>query len=919
VRPLRRCLARIRNLVTGRRGDARLREEMEQHLALQAEENLRAGMPPAEARRQARLKLGATEAIREQYHAEEGLPFAESVLRDLRYALRQLRRSPVFTLVAVVTLALGIGANAAIFSLVDAVLLRALPVADPGTLVRLGDRNDCCVGYGARDDGDYSVFSTDAWEQLRKNTPEFADLAAMQSGFESAPIVVRRDEPDAAAHPATGEFVSGNYFRTFGLSPEIGRLLGDADDREAAPATAVVSYEAWKNRYAADPAVVGSTLYVNSRPVAVVGVAPRGFFGDRLSATPPDFYLPIATMPALANASFVKDPTANWLYIIGRVKPGVPLTQLQTKLSGLLRQALASTSTFSSEPDRSLLPKVHIVLTPGGAGIRSMEEQYSLQLRLLMAISGLVLLIACANVANLLLVRGMARKAEISVRTALGATRSRVARQLLTESVLLAVLGGLAGIAVAYGGTRVLLSMAFPEARNLPIHATPSPALLAFACALSVLTGILFGAAPAFIAARTQPIDALRTGARSVAGGATVLQRGLVVAQAALSLVLLVSAGLFAKSLNRLQHVDLKLNPANRSVVHIDPRSAGYPPSQLAALYRTLEQRLHAVPGVVKVGISTYTPMELWNDGWSIVVQGQPDFDIHASDVRINAEYFDSVGTRVLRGRGITVADTPASTAVAVVNQSFVRKLFKPGENPIGHHFGTGPKSAGDYEIVGVVEDTAYTNARWKDHPMYFVSITQRPASDTEPIDEDDDLYARTIVLDTSRPIDNLDALTRQTLLSINPNLAIVKFETLGGQIADQFTDDRTIARLTLFFGALALLLAMTGLYGVTAYSVSRRTSEIGIRIALGAEKRRIVGGFVRGAVAQVVLGVMIGLPVAMLCVRFVASILFDVKGVDAAVVLAATLPLVVAAVIAALIPAQRAASIDPVRALRIE
>jgi macrolide transport system ATP-binding/permease protein len=842
-----------------------------------------------------------------------------ALLQDFRYALRQLRRSPGFTAVAVITLALGIGANAAIFTLVDAVLIRKLPVTDPGALVRLGDRNDCCVGYGMRKDGDYSVFSTDTWNQLKKNTPEFQELAAMQAGFESHPIVVRRGGSQFVAHPAIGEFVSGNYFRTFGVSPATGRLFLDTDDSEGASATAVMSYETWKNRYAADPAIVGTIFYVNSRPVTVVGVASEGFFGDRLSPTPPDFYLPISAMAALENASYVHDPAANWLYLIGRTKPGVSLPPLQAKLSGLLRQALAPIRTFTSEPERSRLPKVHIVLTPGGAGIRSMDEQYSLELHLLMAISGLVLLIACANVANLLLVRGMARKAEMSVRTALGAKRSRLVEQLLTESTILAILGGLSGIALAYGGTRVLLNMAFPDARNLPIHANPSPAMLAFACALSILTGVLFGAAPALMAARTAPIEALRGGSRTVAGSATLLQRGLVIAQAALSLVLLISAGLFVQSLHQLQHVDLRLNSTNRYIVHINPQSAGYLPSQLATLYRDIEQRFHTIPGVAKVGISTYTPMELWNDGWGIQIQGQPDLNVQASDVRVNSEYFDSVGTQVVRGRGIRVEDTPTSTAVAVVNQWFVQKMFKPGENPIGHHFGTGLRTAGDYEIVGVVENTVYTNARWNDHPMYFVPITQRPASDHSPIDEDYALYARTIVLDTSRPVSNLESLTRQTLLSINPNLAVVKFETLNGQIADQFNDDRTIARLTLFFGSLALLLAMTGLYGVTAYSVSRRTSEIGIRIALGAQRSRVIGMVIKGALMQIAFGVAIGLPCAVLSVRLVESILYNVKGVDTSIMLAATLPLILASLLAAFVPARRAAKVDPMVALRYE
>lgn len=919
MRTLVRLLTRIRKFVADRRGDERLREEMESHIAAQTDEFIRAGTSPEEARCRARLKFGAVQAVREQYHAEEGLPLLENLLQDTRYALRQIGKSPGFTLTAVLTLALGIGANTAIFSLVNAVLIRKLPVADPKMLVRLGDRNDCCIGYGVRDDGDYSVFSTDAWQQLRRNTPESVEVAAMQSGFESQPIIVRRGGSQIAAHPAIGEFVSGNYFRMFGLSPALGRLFSDADNKQGAPATAVMSYKTWRNTYAADPAVVGSTIYVNSRPVTVVGVAPKGFFGDRLSATPPDFYLPIESAPALANASYVHDPATNWLYLIGRVKPGVSLPQLQAKLSGLLRQALAPIRTFSSEPDRSRLPKVHIVFTPGGAGIRSMDEQYSLELHLLIAISGLVLLIACANVANLLLVRGMGRQAEISVRTALGATRSRVIRQLLTESLVVALLGGLAGIAVAYGGTRILLTLAFPDARTLPIHASPSPVVLAFAIVLSAATGILFGVAPALMAARTDPIDALRTGSRSVAGGATLLQRGLVVAQTALSLVLLVVAGLFIQSLNHLQKVNLNLDASNRYIVHIDPQAAGYLPSQLGPLYQSIEQRFDAIPGVAHVGISTYTPMEHWNDSWTVQIQGHPDLQANASDVRINPDYFASVGTRLLLGRGIGPQDAPTSTTAAVVNQAFVGKFFKPGENPIGEHFGTGPRDAGDYEIVGVFDNTVYTKVQHKDHPMYFLSLLQRPVSDKGPIDEDYDLYARTIVLQTDRPITNLESLTRQTLASINPNLAVEKFESFDRQISDQFGNDRTVAELTTFFGALALLLAMTGLYGVTAYSVSRRTNEIGIRMALGAERVHVVAMIIRGAFMQLLFGLAIGLPCALLCVRFVEAILYQVKGVDATVMLAAILPLILAASIAALIPARRAASIDPVHALRNE
>ena len=842
-----------------------------------------------------------------------------TLIQDVRFALRQLRKTPGFTLTAVLTLALGIGANAAIFTLVHAVMLKNLPVADPKTLVRLGDINDCCVGEGVRQNEDYSIFATATWQYVKKNTPEFEELAAIQAGFEPRPITARRGGSQEAARSVMGEFVSGNYFRTFGLRPEAGRLFANADDVPGAPMVAVMSYETWQRDYAGDPAVVGSTFWINTKAVTIAGIAPRGFFGDRLSSTPPNYYLPIETMPVLANVPYVHDPNQLWLDMVGRVKPGVSLPALQAKVSALVRQSLADTRAFADSENKPLLPKVHVVLTPGGGGIQEMQDRYGSNLNLLMWISGVVLLIACANIANLLLVRGMGRKAEMSVRTALGATRGRVIQQLLTESVLLAGLGGVAGLAVAYAGTRMLLMLAFPGAQSVPIEASPSPTVMGFACGLSLLTGVLFGVAPAWMAARTEPVDALRSGARSTAGGASLLQRGLVVVQAALSLVLLVGAGLFAQSLNKLQHIDLKLDARNRYIVHFNPQAAGYRQTQLEALYRTIEERFHALPGVVKVGISSYTPMEDNNNSWSVQVQGKPDPHQSASIIRANGEYFDSVGTRVRMGRGIGVQDTPTAPTVAVVNQSFVKKMFKPGETPIGQHFGGGPKSTGDFEIVGVVEDTAYTDVRWKDHLMYFIPLMQRPRSDKSPIEQDESLYAFAIVLETAGPRSDMESLARTTLDAINPNLAVVRFQSFDAQIAGQFHNDRMIARLTTMFSALALVLAAVGLYGVTAYTVARRTSEIGIRMALGAERRSVVAMVMRGAMMQTLLGLVIGIPIAVVCVRFVKAQLYEITNADASVMAAAIVTLAVAACVAGLIPARRAASIDPMQALRTE
>jgi predicted permease len=678
-----------------------------------------------------------------------------------------------------------------------------------------------------------------------------------------------------------------------------------------------MSHQAWANDYAADPSVVGSTFFVNTKPVTVIGIAPEHFFGDRLASTPPDFYLPIESMPPLANVPYVHDPDGNWLYMIGRLRPGVSRPQLQAKLSGLLRQLLATTRTYASEKDKAALPRAHLVLTPGGAGIQVMQRQYASHLKLLMWTAAMVLLIACANIANLLLARGMARKTEMSVRTALGAGRGRIVRQLLTESLLLAGLGGLAGIALAYAGTQMLLALTFPDAKYLPIHASPSAAVLGFACGLSLLTGVLFGVAPAWIAVQAEPADALRSGTRAT-GGASLLQRGLVVVQAALSLVLLVGAGLFAQSLNRLQRSDLKLDTENRYIVHFNPQAAGYLPHQLGELYRALEDQFHAIPGVEKVGICTYTPMEDNNNGTDVRIEGRPELELQTSDIRVGPEYFDSVGTHVIMGRGIGIQDTATSPTVAVVNETFVKKFFRPGENPIGRYFG-GEKYPHNYQIVGVVEDTVYTDVRWKDHLMYFVPLLQRAPSNKTPIDEDDGMYVGAFVLKTSHAMSDMEPITRRRLAQINPNLAVVRFQTLDAQIADQFSDDRMLSRLTMLFGVLALLLAMIGLYGVSAYAVARRTPEIGIRMALGAERGKVTAMILRAAAVQALLGLLIGLPIALLCVRFVQAQLYEVKGVNAAVLSGSILTLALAACVAGLIPARRAASIDPARALRTE
>ena len=841
------------------------------------------------------------------------------LLNDINFAFRMIRNRPGFTIVAVLTLALGIGANSAIFTLVHSVLLRTLPVADPKTLIRIGDRDDCCVNSGTQDSGDYSLFATETYYFFKENLPEFAELAAMESGYAWRPITVRREGQQTIAKSVMGTFVSGNYFRVFGLTPAAGRLFVDADDRKGAPICAVMTYETWQQDFSADPSVIGGTFWINTKAVTIIGIAPKGFYGDRLSSQPPKYYLPLESMDTIIGAPYLHDPEIEWAYIIGRIKPDASLPALQAKASTLLRQQCSTLKLFQTERNKKALARAHVVLSPGGGGIQNMQEEYRGHLYLLTWIAALVLLVACANIANLLLVRGLSRRVEISIRSALGAQRSRLIRQLLTESVLLACLGGLLGLGVSFLGARLLLALAFPSQRGVPIDASPSPGVIAFAFGLSIVTGIVFGVAPAWMAARTQPAEALRSTPRTTAHGASLLQRALVVLQAALSLVLLVAAGLFTQSLNKAQGTNMRLDATNRYIVHINPQAAGYATTQVETLYRMIEDRFHALPGVIKVGLATYTPMEENNWGTGVKIQGEPDLDKGASWVKGTEEYFDSVGTHVVAGRGFTTQDTLAAPPIAVVNQEFVKKFFGT-RNPIGHRFGfPEPGKDGSYEIVGVVEDTTYTTIYWKNHAMYFVPMTQRPANSGDPIEKDLSMYAGAIVVQTERPVNNMEKLALATLASINPNLTIVKFETFQQQIDARFTEERLIARLTSLFGAVALLLAALGLYGVTAYTVVRRTSEIGIRMALGAERSRVMAMVLRGTMLQALVGLLIGAPVAMICVRYIKSQLYEISSVNFTVMVASIATLAVSATIAGIIPARRAASINPVEALRIE
>ena len=615
---------RLSTLFNGRRLHSDLDEEMRLHIELRAQQHAASGLPADEARRVAHLSFGNPTLVREQSHLAWGWGWLETLLQDVRFALRQLWKSPGFTITAVLTLALGIGANTAIFTLVHAILLKDLPVADPKSLVRVGNYQDCCILNeisSSRNDS-YSIFPYETYKYLRDHTPEFEQLAAMQGGL--ADLSARRASGDGVSHSSFGEFVSGNYFDTFGVKPFAGRALTPADDDTGAAPVAMLSYQAWQRDYAGDPSIIGSSFFMNTHPITIVGVTPPGFYGDRLSENPPDFYLPISQEPTLGFYSARNKPQLGWLFLVGRVKPGVAMGSLQQKMSGLLRQSLGELEDFQTVRGKQLLAKAHVVLTPGGQGVVNLQQRVASSLYLLLGLAGLVLLIACANIANLMLVRGLARRAEISIRMALGAARARVVRQMLTESLVLASLGGVSGLLLAYAGARLLLGLMFSSAAQVPVHATPSLPVLGFALAVSLATGLVFGVVPAWIGSNEQPANAMRGVNRSTRDRSSLLQRSLVILQAALSVVLLIGAGLLGKSLNKLQHQDMGLEADNRVIVNLNPLKAGYKPGQLQGLYQQIEDKFHAMPGVQNVGLTLYTP--LYGDIWSFFayVQGHP-------------------------------------------------------------------------------------------------------------------------------------------------------------------------------------------------------------------------------------------------------------------------------------------------------
>ncbi|MGO9897521.1 MAG: ABC transporter permease, partial [Bryobacteraceae bacterium] len=607
----------------------------------------------------------------------------QNLLATLRYTLRQFRLSPIFTSSAVLTLGLGIGGTTAIGTLIHAVMLRSLPVSDPALLYRIGDGDDCCVEGGPQDR--WGMFSYPLYERLKAKTPEFGEVAAFQAG--GARLSVRREGTTDAARPLRSEYVTGNYFVTLGVKALAGRLFTPQDDQPSAPPAAVISHHSWQADYGADFSVVGSTFAIDGHPFTVVGVAPPGFFGETLRSDPPEIWLPVHQEPTIAgDGALLHQSVAAWLRVIGRLRPGASTAGMAPRLTGILRQWMEYDSGYPSNwmPDViRMLPKQTIDVVPAGAGVAEMKEEYGRSLQILMAVCVMVLLIASSNVANLLLVRAVARRRQTALRIAVGASRRQIVFQALLESTLLAIAGGMAGLIVAATAARLLLALAFRSSHFLPISVLPSPVVLAFAFAVSLLTGILFGAAPAWFATRTDPIEALRGSGRSTTDHSGFTRKALLVVQAALSVVLVAGATMLARSLDKLEHQDFGYRTDGRVVVSLNRPPATYTLPKLEALYRRIEEALNRLPGVKGSGLALYNPL---TDNWGslILVSGHPPTKMSeqagASWDRVSADYLQNFGVTALRGRNFTKADNETAAPVAIVNEAFVKRFFKAGE-----------------------------------------------------------------------------------------------------------------------------------------------------------------------------------------------------------------------------------------------
>ncbi|HEY3990869.1 MAG TPA: ABC transporter permease [Acidobacteriaceae bacterium] len=842
---------------------------------------------------------------------------------DIRYAFRQLRRSPGFAITAVLTLALGIGATTAIFSLIYITMLKPLPVKQPSELYKVGRDSTCCTASELL--GDWSMFSNDLYETLRDHTQGFqGTLAAFEAG--QTPLLVHRVGDSQASMALLGKLVSGNYFSVLGAPIAMGRGLMPADDRPGAPPVTVLSDRMWQRRFGRDPHIIGQTLMMNGTASTIVGVTAPGFVGETLNADMPELWMPLHQ-----EANFVHEgalgsrPDRYWLDIIGRIAPGAVPAQIDAQLNTELRQWLESRSAEMQPDERAQIDRQHTEIASAEPGINFVGMFYDQPLKLLMAAAGFVMLIVCANIANLLLVRALAQSQQTSIRMALGAGRQQLLQQAMVSSLVLALLGCMGAIGVAYALSDSALALAFRGVDYVPITARPSPTMLGFAFVTALVTSLLFGVGPAWISTRNNLASVLRAASRTTRSSGSGSQRALVILQAALSIVLLCAAGLLMRSLTKLQQQDFGFQTKDRYVAGIDPALAGYRSSQTNELYQRLKEQLMAIPGAQRVGLATYAPMSGESRATFTYFPGQPNPAIdsewgEAAWNRVNPEYFDSIGAKLREGRVFNDGDNDQSRKVAVVSEGFARRYLKG--DAVGQHFGIEPELRSQFEIVGVVHDIKYRFPEQPAPPLYFVPFRQTTQvfSPSRKGWEGRSHFAGNIIVQlhgSSRPA--AEAAIRKAIRDVDANLPVTAFYSFEELKSYGFIQGELMSRLCALFAVIALVLASIGIYGVTAYSVARRTGEIGIRMALGASRTRILRDVLLQSLLSCGIGLLVGIPLAYLAGRLLSGQLFGVGSFDLPVVAVAVLLLSLSAVLAALLPARRAASVEPMQALRTE
>jgi predicted permease len=821
-----------------------------------------------------------------------------------------LLKKPGFTLIAVLSLALGIGANTAIFSLLDAMLIKALPVERPQELVLFGKGENQGASLGFPD-GKTDLFAYPFYRQVQQRTDVFSGVASLLSmtwpvhGFVDSSGDIEQMEV---------QLVSGTYFPVLGVNAGLGRVLTEADDQNpGGHPVAVVSYAWWQQRLGGNPSVVGKTIKIDETTYNIVGVAPKEFFGTTVGSAP-DLWIPLAMEKQL--------PPAHWdgrnndsfrsLHLIARLKNGVNAQQANSVVNLLFKQSLRTIA--GAEPSAKRLQDIegaNIELTSVSRGLSTLREQFSLSLKVLMGVVGLVLLIASANVANLLLAHGAARRREFAVRIAVGAGRLRLVRQLFTESALLVALGAFAGAALAWWGTRLLLVMASDGPEALPLQVTPNIRVLAFTIGASVLCAVIFGTAPALRASRTEPNTSLKGGKTSALTTLrSPLAKAFVVGQVALSLLLLVGAGLFVRTLINLQRLPSGFNQENVMLFKVDTSATGYKEKdpKLPALLRDVEDKVKTIPGVQAASFAFFTFHQGFWTGPAYTREQEipPDRRTIRNNI-VGPDFFAAMGIPLVLGRGFGPQDTANSQKVAVISESMVQRFF-PNGSPIGKRFGIdGPNSTEAIEVIGVVKDAKYGNLTEKTIPIAFYPHSQLPDA------------MGNFVVRFSGPASTVVPQVRQTIRQVNNNLPIDEVVSLADHIDRSLVQQKLVARLASFFGLLALLLACVGLYGVMSYGVARRTNEIGIRMALGAQGRSVLWLVLREALLLVVIGLVVGVLASLAVTKTAASLLYELKPNDPLTIVLATLILSAVALIAGYLPARRAARVDPMIALRDE